>query len=246
MNVKRSSSPIVGDRVVERVRVLGLRVLAALVSSAGRSSKREHVAMPAASRPPARPSRAASSSSQSTPTDLEWLEDVRDVAAASCSRRSARRPRRRARARSRTAPTRASCARAMPNASPLPHAEREQPVRELLATRSAASPQATVPPAVLVLDEVGRTPAAFAATRVAPERRRSCGSHGHGHCSRRGHGRRSRSPAFHCLDSRVMRTTWNGSLSFGLGQHPRRARACDEARGAPVGRLVPARCTASA
>ena len=164
MNVKRSSSSIARDGVVERLRVrVAIRAPRLLerrevgvgehVLEAGKRRRVPPRSSPAAPRP-RRGSRPPPSARRCTRRP-----------AARSSRRSQRRQRRRARGRSRRAPTRATSARGSRTRRPC--GRRGRAVRSP-AARRARPPRPTRPPASrLRLDEVRGT--RIARDRVAPE-----------------------------------------------------------------------------
>ena len=157
--------------------------------------------------------------------------------ARSCSRRSARRRLRPGRARSRTAPTRGSCGRAGRTSRPsaIPSASRPFAIS---STASAASAHETSLPLAVDLVEVRRARARLAPSRCARDSR-SSSSRPLASNLAAGSSPRAR---IHARPSTLYPADAHNLERISQlrpRQHPRRARAGDEAGRAPVGCLVP-------
>ena len=210
-----------GDRVVERGRVL--RLEDARPPPRAPAGRRTSARAGAAGSDPRSASTfaACAASSQSTPTDSEWSRMYAVVLRRAVRRRPARRRRRPGRARSRTATTRASSGRGSRTPRPCGHRARAGRSR---GSRRARRPRPSRPRASGRRAGRGRRRRRGSARRRRARAVRSCvpcsmdgESTGARVQERRNRGRMRSVPE---STEELMRTTWNGSLTFGLVSIP--------------------------
>ena len=203
-----------GARLVERRRVRRGELAAARLEVV-EVGEREHVAEPGQLGPrPPRPSRAAPRPRRGRRPPPSGRARTRSPAA-SCSRRSGRRSRRRGRARSRTAPTRGASRRGSRTRRPSRTPSASRPFASSSTRRAASAHETSSQPPSRSARYAG--PAAARATafrQSARDRALGCAASPRamsgGDTSVKG--RRGPRLEFEC----PMRTTWNGSISFGL------------------------------